>query len=731
MRITAKSNRNVVVGNAPIHRRIRVLQHNVLHWTKARKYLLSNQYLAMAPDVILINAHGNKDDDRIKLFPYIVYQQNRAQQRHDGVAIAVRCNLRHTVNRDYDSETMSVTLETAQGYVTIATSYLPPSRPYLPVRDFTRLANMPHPVYLLGDLNARHRIFGYASANALGNQMADVIGRGTWTHLGPRFKTFHSYSSATTPDLVLSNRHAYWTTRIEPGLDSVSDHVSVLTTISADPLVSQTAPRFNYRGADWDLYRERITAGIAELQLDGQPVAAIDEAVEDFYRIVQEAKEAAIPKTTRGVKFHAHRSPTLIRLEGELRTLREEAERTFWDRNKYATMKRLQRDLIAEGKRLQGERWGELLEEIVDSHKDPKRFWACVNKLRGTNATPSDYLLDRSGPRPVKVSEPAAQEALMRREWEPTFCISDQENADFNPAFEARIEQELADRDAEVAPFDNVDLSRLDEANPAASSIIPEDIARTIKSFKNGKAPGPSGLNKTDLSNLPPAALQHLAKVFTASLSAGYFPHKFKHARMVFIPKSGKSPKEPLNYRPISLLETPGKVFEKILNERVVDYAEANNIHDPQQYGFRPGRGTTKAIALAYETVANAVALENGNATIIMRDIAKAFDKVWHPGLKHRLLEVGMPDLLRRTASHFLDGRTASIRMRGVEGPAFPLVTGVPRGSCLSPSLFIIYTDDTPAPDPRSHSTHFSYADDHNQVVTYPFRFPQGTARNN
>lgn len=64
MRITAKSNRNVVVGNAPIHRRIRVLQHNVLHWTKARKYLLSNQYLAMAPDVILINAHGNKDDDR-------------------------------------------------------------------------------------------------------------------------------------------------------------------------------------------------------------------------------------------------------------------------------------------------------------------------------------------------------------------------------------------------------------------------------------------------------------------------------------------------------------------------------------------------------------------------------------------------------------------------------------------------------------------------------------------
>ena len=316
----------------------------------------------------------------------------------------------------------------------------------------------------------------------------------------------------------------------------------------------------------------------------------------------------------------------------------------------------------------------------------------------------------------------------MRRNWETTFRITPAENAAFDARYEARIVAETAARAREICHHDSVDLARLDEGDPFSSSITAEDVKRTIRSFKNRRAPGTSGVKKEDLIQLPLRALEFLARAFTAAFSAGYFPEKFKHARLIFIAKSGKNPANPLHYRPISLLETPGKVLEKLLNERLSDFAEARRVHDPMQYGFRPRRGTGKAIALAYETVAQAVASGAGNATIIMRDIEKAFDKVYHVGMKHRLLEVGTPDLLRRMCCHFLDGRTAAIRVQGAEGPAFQLLSGVPQGSCLSPTMFIIYTADTPPPRVRDHSIHFAYADDHNQIVTFPFKFPRGTA---
>ena len=121
-----------------------------------------------------------------------------------------------------------------------------------------------------------------------------------------------------------------------------------------------------------------------------------------------------------------------------------------------------------------------------------------------------------------------------------------------------------------------------------------------------------------------------------------------------------------------------------------------------------------------YERVANQVAA-NGNATLILRDIEKAFDKVWHEGLRARLLVSDLPNLLLRSASHFLEGRSAYIKERGAEGELFPLLSGVPQGSSLSPTLFALYTADTPPPNPRNGSSHVAFADDHSQLVLHAF----------
>ena len=78
--------------------------------------------------------------------------------------------------------------------------------------------------------------------------------------------------------------------------------------------------------------------------------------------------------------------------------------------------------------------------------------------------------------------------------------------------------------------------------------------------------------------------INRLLDIFNAALSSGYFPDRLKSAIINLIPKQGKSRHNPINYRPIALLETPGKLLERIISRRHRPYLEENNIHNPYQY---------------------------------------------------------------------------------------------------------------------------------------------------
>ncbi len=65
------------------------------------------------------------------------------------------------------------------------------------------------------------------------------------------------------------------------------------------------------------------------------------------------------------------------------------------------------------------------------------------------------------------------------------------------------------------------------------------------------------------MEKCPGEVIDQLCNIYNACFFAGYFPKAFKEAIIKFIPKENKSPLNPLNYRPISLLEVPGKIFEK------------------------------------------------------------------------------------------------------------------------------------------------------------------------
>ena len=116
------------------------------------------------------------------------------------------------------------------------------------------------------------------------------------------------------------------------------------------------------------------------------------------------------------------------------------------------------------------------------------------------------------------------------------------------------------------------------------------------------------------------------------------------------------------------------------------------------------------------------MALHQANGSrcnLVLRDVSKAFDRVWHLGLKYKILHLDLTAPVESLLCDFLEDRTARIRVEDHLGPAFPLATGVPQSSVLSPTLYCIYTSDCPVSDA---GINVLYADDVSQVVFHPGR---------
>ena len=272
--------------------------------------------------------------------------------------------------------------------------------------------------------------------------------------------------------------------------------------------------------------------------------------------------------------------------------------------------------------------------------------------------------------------------------WEPIFDISPEENATFDKHTEKEVKEYLLNNQEITIPYEIADLTRLERDSELTRPISVFDLMAIIAKTKN-KAPGESGINKEVLKNLPRAALERMADIINILLSMGYFSVKFKNGHMIFAQKEGKDEREALNYRPITLLEVPGKISEKIVNERFMKFLENTRKINKNQFGFRNGYGTEMAITKVYEKVAMNQH-QRSQCNIVCRDVAKAFDKVWHRGLKFKILHLELPSIVERILCSFLDDRTAQIKMYGMLSDRFQLRSSVPQGSVLSPTLLCV-----------------------------------------
>lgn len=232
--------------------------------------------------------------------------------------------------------------------------------------------------------------------------------------------------------------------------------------------------------------------------------------------------------------------------------------------------------------------------------------------------------------------------------------------------------------------------------------ITVEEVKKVIEKTKTYKAVGVDGLSNEVLKS--PKLLSILHRLFKTCFRSAIIPSVWYKSIIKPIPKSAQAdPRVPLNYRGISLPSTVYKVFSSILNNRLSEFIEVNNILVDEQNGFRKNRACIDHIYVLSSVVR--ARLHEGKSTFAcFVDFKKAFDWIHRDLLEYKLMKYGINGNFYNAIRALYKSPEACVQVNNLRTGWFPTPFGLKQGDVLSPTLFALYVNDLAQDIKRANS---------------------------
>ena len=268
-------------------------------------------------------------------------------------------------------------------------------------------------------------------------------------------------------------------------------------------------------------------------------------------------------------------------------------------------------------------------------------------------------------------------------------------------------------------PYNPINMMHSNQELFKFSLITPSVVEKIIMNLKSKK--GNIGCYTVEvLKHLCGQVSPVLTRLINYSFLNGSFPDFLKIASVTPIYKSGDKTNV-CNYRPISILSTISKIFEKVIVYQLNHYFNANDSLSPSQYGFRQGKSTIDALLNTMQYVYDNLD-RNRLVLSFFLDFSKAFDCVDHELLITKLDNHGIRGLELNYFKSYLSNREQYVSLQGVKSEKRIITRGVPQGSCLGPLLFLIFINDFPKS--KSFFKFTLFADDSTLTCSFPDHDP-------
>ena len=584
---------------------------------------------------------------------------------HGGVAIIVNKSIQHSniiLNTNLQAVAIRANFDRE---ITICSIYLPP-RSGFTLNEIQALVNqLPPPFLLLGDMNSHNPLWGGNVLDREGRTIDDLIQNSNLSLYNDGSMTYHNiYNnifSAIDLSICSPAIHLNFNWTVDEFLHG-SDHFPILLKYARN-IPSDSPIKWKEEEADWAKYQ-----GGFELSREMESFGSHLESYEYLTSEMMKNAEVSIPKT-KG-KPNRPAVPWWDTTCGRLRRIARKCYRRFVTRPSAVTKTIYQRALAKQRKyirKAKKESWIHYINGI--NSKTPQRLvWKKIRKLSGKfvpSPSPILKINDDLISKPEDVAEKLAKHFS-------DISNSSNYSRQFQDIRNSTVALHLESANNEIYNAEYT-LKELKEALSTCEST----------------SSGGDNITYNMIKHLPDYAKTYLLKILNKIWETGIIPPSWKIAIVVPIRKPNKDPTQPTSYRPISLTSCMCKLFEKMINSRLMWHLEKNKLLSSVQFGFRKHRSTLDPLIRLSTQIQEGFS-QRCQTIGVFFDLEKAYDTTWRYGIIKQLHDMGIRGHMIQFINSFLNDRFIKVRVGNTISSAYELEEGVPQGSVLSVTCFAV-----------------------------------------